>query len=198
MLQALRLTQQTPLASGAARHVYAHPGQPGVLVKVMRSDLTRARAARVRTAIHREIHAYVDAHLRAAGPLPFLQTILGFAHTDLGLGLLVEAVTDENGALGPTLTALLHSKRYAAEHAAALAVFIHQIQAAPVVAADINSNNLVFTRSPDGIPRFVLVDGLGDKILIPFGRLSAFLNQRQKRKRIERLRRYVASGGTKR
>lgn len=192
----LQLTRQAPLASGSGRHVYAHPEQPGVLIKVIRPDLTRARAARVRTAIHRKIHAYVDVHLRESAPLPFLQTVLGFVNTDLGLGLLVEAVTDENGALGPTLTALLHSKRYSAEHAAALAEFIRRIQASPVIAADINSHNLVFTRSPDGIARFVLIDGLGDKTLIPFGRLFPFLNRRQKRKRIERLLRYVANGGT--
>lgn len=158
----------------------------------MGPDLSHARAVRVRIAIHREIHADVDTQFLETRPSPFLQTILGFSRTNLGLSLLVEAVTDESGALRPTLSGLLRSKSCHTEHTRALERFSRDVLASSIVAADINPNNLVFVHSIFGQSRFVLVDGLGDKTINPMGSLFASWNYHPKRRRIARLWRHVA------
>lgn len=195
MSHILALADAKPVAQGSARSIYRHPHNTAWLIKILRPDLSPARRRRVIASLHRELRAYVDVHLAEPGALEFINPIVGLTKTDLGLGLVVSAVLDENEQLAPTLAGLLRSGAFTPEHNAALERTLEAILASSVVAADLNAHNFVCLRNPDGSPRFVLVDGLGDKTLIPFNSFCPALNRHNKRDRIARLRRLVANGG---
>ena len=116
-----------------------------------------------------------------------VQRIVGFAETDLGFGLVVEAAKDRQGRLAPTLERLIAEGRFDASALAALKACLDQLMQLPIVLADMHIANFVYAWSERHGDHFVLIDGIGCKNLIPFNRLSPLVNRYAKRRRIERL-----------
>jgi PhoP regulatory network protein YrbL len=57
----------------------------------------------------------------------------------------------------------------------------------PIVLADMHIANFVYGWSEEHGDHFVLVDGIGCKNLIPFNRLSPWVNRYSKSRRVQRL-----------
>jgi hypothetical protein len=196
----LALQHLDPIARGSSRLVYEHPQRPDLLVKVMRPKHLEARygegAAWFRrrrrydpyVLFLREIREYVAAYASHGQSLPIAQKVRGLVETDLGLGLLVEAVRGADGALAPTVAKLISTGAYDESAAAALERFLAELLESDIVVADLHERNMVYACDRDGATRFVMIDGLGSTTLIPFKSLSRTLNRRSKLKRIKRLR----------
>ena len=196
----LKLKDQTPLAQGASRLVFEHPDDPDLIVKVIRPEVVddrfenntkwykkRRRFGRFISYI-REIQEFRAVSQSSNANAPFLQRIVGFARTDMGLGLVLEAVKWNDGTLAPTLRMLVHSGRYDATAEQALEDFFKALLDSPVIISDLNMANLVYTHSEGRGHHFVMIDGIGNNSLIPLKSLSRRINRNSKLGRFNYLR----------
>lgn len=164
----IQLAHLDPLTSGGTRLVYPHPERPDRLIKVVKRDAGRFVARFQVTRQLRELREYIrilgkpdDALIR------HLPEISGLVATDLGFGLSVAAVRGADGGLAPTLSRLLAETRVTPHHRRLLVTFFERLQASSAIVGDLNPGNLVLGHDPQGYEYFALVDGLGDKTLVP-------------------------------
>ena len=196
----LNLKNQKPLAQGASRLVFEHPDDPDLIVKVIRPDVVedrfghntkwykkRRRFGRFISYI-REIQEFLAVSQDSDVGAPFLQRIVGFACTDMGLGLVLETVKWTDGTLAPSLRQLVHSGRYDTAAEQSLEDFFEALIDSPVIISDLNMANLVYTHTEDRGYYFVLIDGIGNNSLIPLKSLSRRMNRKSKLGRFKKLR----------
>ncbi len=197
----LRLAQTEPLAVGHLRKVYQHPLERDFVVKVMREDAVEARwgaggrwykklvRARQYAGYVRELKEYIAAQARfAAGNAPIARMV-GLAETDLGLGLVSEKVRGTDGGLAPTLAALYAREGgFDARIESDLERFLAGLLACNVIVGDMHAWNIVHGADSRGGPRFVLIDGFGEKHVLPRSSMSRRLNAWNTRKLFRRMR----------
>ncbi len=197
MPQAVVLRKLSPLAKGGSRYVYRHPENPAHLIKVIRPEVIEDRFGkgthwykRLRRfgkylSYHREVQEFLAVHAATDETPDFLQRVIGFAETDLGLGLVIEGVFSEDGALSPSLGDLLKEHRYTDEIRDRLEACFEQILNSPVILSDLNVGNFVYVEHED---RFVMIDGMGNANPLGLKGLSQRFNRRAKLKRFQRFR----------
>ncbi len=197
----MRLAGHRPVANGKWRLVYEHPDGSGRLVKVPRTD-TEARVSAGSPRGLRRLHRYYIGpvmlrrelaeyrRMQAAPPEErrFLQQFLGLVATDLGPGLVVAAVRTPSGELAPTLQRLLDEGHDPGRWRGDLEAFLDWFRTSAVVTRDFRPKNLVHDAA-NGC--FVLIDGLGDRTLLPFCAWSPARNRRHKAKAAQGLMRRV-------
>jgi len=208
MKEFLVLSEQRPAAVGKQRWVFVHPNDPDLIVKVPTPDYVHRRSGKggrwykkwgKRRSRSRHFLVYLrelKEHfaVRASGasvPL-HMQTLLGFAETDMGMGLISRAVRASNGELAPTLQSLLQNELFDEGAREQLNLFFAWLLDSPVIVGDLNVANIVYGYSEGSGHHFVVVDGLGEKNLVPFNSLSRHLNRRSKLRKIARLERRIA------
>lgn len=195
----LNLKDREPLTHGRSRLVFEHPDDPDLLVKVIRPEVVedrfgsntkwykkRRRFGKFISYI-REIQEYLAVRARREEDAPFLQRIVGFARTDMGLGLVLEAVKRADGSLAPNLAELIRTRSYDTEAQGALTVFLDQLLNSEVIISDLNLGNIVYAHSEKHGHYFVLIDGIGNNSLLPFKAISARINRNSKRGRFKKL-----------
>jgi hypothetical protein len=208
----LELRTLTPVARGKQRYVFVHPADPGLIVKVPTERYVRSRAgqggkwykkwhksltrSRHNLIFLREIKEHLA--LRAAdNELPHhVQDTVGFVETDLGMGVVTRAVRGRTGELAPTLLGLLQTGHFTSEARGKLEAFFAWLLDSPVVVGDLHAGNLLYGYAEGIGEHFVIVDGLGEKNLIPLNSLSGRANSWSKARRIKRLRRQIAAHPT--
>jgi hypothetical protein len=131
--------------------------------------------------------------LRAENPNPpdFLEKVVGFADTDLGLGYVVRAERDRDGRYAQTLAALIHSEGFDSKAREELDIFFASLRSTPAIVGDLTARNVAWAYTPERGEHFVLIDGLGDKGWPPFQRIR-WVARRTKERHIARIERQVA------
>jgi hypothetical protein len=198
-MRIIELGNAVPVASGSTRDVYVHPDDDGLLIKVVPPAVIEKRYGRDRPwyktprryrhfmSYLREVREQIPLRAQGGAHPASVQRIVGFAETDLGLGLVVAAAKDRHGQLAPTLERLIAEGRFDAAARADLMACLDELMALPIVVADLHFRNLVYAWSEAHGDHFVLIDGIGCKNLVPLNRLSPLLNRYTKRQRIEYL-----------
>jgi hypothetical protein len=110
-----------------------------------------------------------------------VETPYGFVQTDKGLGLVVEKIISPNGR-GITLHELCREKQFTEKHAQALDLFFDQCCDLHIVYGEVNIAGIMYTEQRHNKPEFVLVDGMGEKLLIPLRAMSKRINAKNVRK----------------
>lgn len=196
------------LARGQLRDIYQHPEMEDALIKVIRPDRVdphgnvvgwsrrkffTERRFGVYITFQREFREAFKAarrlYERPDLALPFARP-LGVALTERGLGLIVEKLTAPDGTLAPSVKQLLKEGHFSLRHREALGRFFRLSAERHIVFGDLNAGNLVFVEDDAG-GRFVAIDGIGEKTLIPVHELSRYLNARKLRRMQRRLNTYV-------
>ncbi len=196
----LQLKNLEPLTHGRSRLVFEHPDDPDLLVKVIRPEVVddrfgnntkwykkRRRFGKFISYI-REIQEFLAVRETQDHDAHFLQRIVGFARTDMGLGLVMEAVRWTDGSLAPNLATLINTDRLDDTANKALDQFLDEILNSNVIISDMNLGNIVYTFSENRGHYFVLIDGIGNNSLLPFKAISQRINRRSKLGRFKYLR----------
>ncbi len=201
----IRLQGAEIIAAGNTRDVYRHPQDPALLIKVIRPSAIekrygrgapwykfRRRRYRHLIAVLREVREQIAVQATGDAHPRFLQKIVGFAETDFGMGLVVEAVRSRDGGYAPTVATLANKGLIDATMTKALDRFLDEVVASPAIVADLNPFNVVYADAPPEAPHFVLIDGIGHKNLIPLERMSTAINRWSKVRKVARFRAILA------
>lgn len=194
------LSNREPVASGSRHLVYQHPDERNLLIKVQRA-VPPPRWYKLHRRLYgpsigfaREIREQLLVwSLRDRHP-EFLNRIIGICETDVGIGMMVERLEDEDGNLAQNLTAIIRNGHFDAEKKSALAAFLDQIMDSPLYFDDLNAANIVHAFDQrQQRHRFVLVDGVGHKTLIPVARFISALERRRRKGQLHLLQSEIAS-----
>ena len=198
---ALRLADATPIASGQVRRIFEHPLDSRLLIKILRRDAIERRWSgrlraykRLARALHygghvRELKEYIAACARHPDRSAPIARTIGVVETDLGLGLVAEKVVGPDATLAPTL-----ATRYASEGGFSdvlerdLEALLENLLACNVIVGDMHAWNIVYGSDSRGGPRFVLIDGFGEKLAIPLTSMSRRFNAHNTRRLYRRMR----------
>ncbi|MFY2824349.1 YrbL family protein [Ruegeria sp. MALMAid1280] len=196
-LQLLQLSDQDLLAKGGHRNVYACPGQPELLIKVTRPR-TRPNRSFSKRLIRRilpdsafrnalkELECEMKAALKSGNDiaqLPLARSF-GVVQTDVGPGVVVERIQSEDGELAHHLLWMSKQHLLNDEILADLNSFVQKLFQFQVVGRDIHEQNIVY--GVRGQARmFLLIDGYGERNLIPLRSLSRRLNDRSLNKQMQ-------------
>ncbi|WLD59443.1 PhoP regulatory network YrbL family protein [Salinispirillum sp. LH 10-3-1] len=202
----LALRDQAHVAKGTTRLIYEWPGDHSRLIKVHKrwqpseNDGAWVRWFKAhedwflfRTGILRELNVYLRTRYDDWQSLnEHIAPILGLVDTDLGLGFVITAVRDAQGGLAPTARQLLRSEQMTAERAVKLQALVSLIEDSPWVIGDLNLDNIVLSEA--GLPheKFMLIDGLGERTLLPVQHWLPWARQRQKKRFAAKVRRRLA------
>lgn len=201
----LELSKFQPLALGHQRAIYQHPAAANLVIKTMRPEsvarrwngpekwLKRLPRTRQYVGYLRETREYIAAHVRADADPP-LARIAGLVETDVGLGLVCEKVLGLDGQMAPTLfQCWLDHGGEPPWAARALADFLDGLLRHNVIVGDLNAANLVYGSDSRGGPRILMVDGFGEKALVPLSSMSRRFNRHAILRRYRRLLRDLAT-----
>jgi len=140
-----------------------------------------------------EISEYVTTTTRPSGvwQVPMAR-IVGVAQTSLGLGLVVEKITDEAGNMAPTVTDLAKKGLVDDALKAQLDEFFDDLADAHDVVHDMSTSNIAVGLNADGKRGLYLIDGFGVLPLIPLYAWSKRLNRRRLMRKYAELRESLA------
>jgi len=187
----VRVSDLVPLTGGKVREIYAFPGRSDLLIKVKtehanikRHKLAKRLAWRVfKDAQYRNMLKEIECEMKVAmkvgaqienSPLP---RMLGVVQTDRGSGLVVEKILGDENGLARHLNALCQRQSLTEVMLDQLNRFVARIYDLQIVARDIHAKNIVYgQRGAD--TGFFLVDGYGERNLVPLRTLSRNLNNR--------------------
>ena len=185
------------LGQGTQKIVFEHPADSDKIIKIMNPkhatvDGARARQHHLRAhrsqgiykQFRRELLQYLQLCKSSYTKLTYtfpIETVYGLIGTDQGLGLVTEKITSPNGSV-MSVYDLNEDNSFDQTHANALDKFFDECCNLHVVFGEVNIAGIMYTEQRHGIPEFVLVDGIGDKLLIPFRSMSKTINSRNVRK----------------
>lgn len=181
------------IGEGTVKHVYQHPCESCRVIKIIKPELVNgagrfAKHGALKGNLHqgvyrqfrREIIQYLQLCKQTYSNKTFLfpmETPYGFVHTDQGLGLVVEKIVAPCGK-GRSLEDLAKSSGLELKHHRALAAFFDECVRLHLVFGEVNYAGLMYTEERRGRPEFVLVDGIGEKLLIPMRSWFPSINAR--------------------
>jgi len=189
----LDLSGNEPLFYGTTRRVYRHPQDPALLVKVpSRQEEERRRANRPAwkqrfkpTGIAnitnlREMAEIIRLNPEALPCPPHIFCFIGLVATNYGWGQVVKAETEASGAYAPTLESIAQDS---ARYQKPLEQFITWAKTTPAVFIDLEPWNCVLAKRK-GEQQIVLIDGIGEKTIIPFRTYFPSLNSKKNARQI--------------
>mgnify|MGYP003632331679 CR=1 FL=1 len=185
------------LGEGTQKLVFDHPESTDKVIKIMKPENSTPDGARVgqhylrahrSQGIYRQFRRELIQYLQLCKSnfneknytFP-IETVHGFVGTDLGLGLVTEKIVSPSG-LPKTLSYISRNSEFTPKHAKALDDFFDSCCCLHIVFGEVNIAGIMYTEERRGIPEFVLIDGIGDKLIIPFRSMSKTINTRNVRK----------------
>lgn len=170
-----------PFARGGGRDFYVHPGDPGLCVKVAREG--RSPAERLRQEPwwkrwRKPAHKYDDSlrdyrtlkALELSGDAAIWQCLPrlhGWVETDRGRGLVTDLIRDADGSVSRSLLDYLRIHGHDDRVRAVVDEFARARGARPVPARSLFPDNIAAQVRDDVTLRLVVIDGLGNAVVIP-------------------------------
>lgn len=195
------------VANGGRCFVFRYPGDDHLLIKVanpkfLRRNRLKDRLIRRIPAINRyRLSKCYIRELIESVRLKFtdhdasvisLQQVVGLVDTNYGFGLVVRAERDKEGRYAKTLKTLIQTRQFNTEIQQKLETFCQMLAHCDVAISDCAPPNVVYAYHETEGYHFVLIDGIGEKTLIPILRLSAYLRKKSRLTQIKRLKQRVA------
>ena len=176
----LMFTDDDLVGAGSKRKVYRNQKYDNFLFKKQRplselelkSDFKGFLLNRFPTLIDhmlkKEYRAYIHACVKRTSDFEEapVSKLYGFAHSNIGVVQIVEKVSLDGKAVGPTLTALHQDGELTDARLALLNGLAQTLLAWNIPMHDLTGNNIVLGKRGEK-EKFVCVDGIGDIHLIP-------------------------------
>jgi hypothetical protein len=188
------LSDKKPLAKGGEKIVFQHPESDDLLIKVWQDryldDLRKRHSIlsrHLRTPKYSALLNEVVEHVavRELGEYSgYMQNLYGFVDTDMGLGIVVEAVRDKQGNLAKTLNEIVESG-ITEVHQRAFDDLMEWLYATHVVVRDYSLKNVVWDELNN---QFVIIDGIGSRPVPSLRTFSKRYNRYSTKKKINKLR----------
>ncbi|MEE4118836.1 MAG: YrbL family protein [Paracoccaceae bacterium] len=177
------LVPERAIARGSERSVFDWPEEPGLLIKVLHANALRrdARGEMTDPVWCRERHSWLMARAYAArtGRPPPVAEVIARLPTAAGSLHVVRKVADCEGRIGPTLHRLAAENRVGEAEIDRLNALVADLMASGIAVHDARAANFVFEAGPGRAGRFVLVDGFGDRAVVPLRSWLPFLARRR-------------------
>lgn len=195
----LSLNETLFVAKGQRCLVYQHPEYVNLLIKVINPQFKDRNNLKTRLlkrfpAINRYrlskcyIREFIESmRLRINEqytPPSCLQKVVGFVDTNFGLGLVVHAERGRDGEYAQTLKAFIQTNQFDQHIQNKLETFYQSLAECDVSVSDCCPRNIVLAYNEREGEHFVLIDGIGEKNLIPFLRMSSHLRKKSRLKQI--------------
>ncbi len=171
------LTGQVPLRTSQNYEIFQHPEMDGALLKVRVDEPKRnhliPRYAEWRYGNlrqwNREANEYLAALHRGCPEIERLAKFMGYAPTSRGPAIVVEKMTGPDGDLAPSL----HAEMVAANGDADvlrklrddLLELLDDLERGRIIVGDMGIGNIVRAQERGG--KLVVIDGLGERVLLP-------------------------------
>jgi len=193
-----RLADATPIATGHVREVYQHPDDNDLLIKVISSASIEerwnqapwyrrlARSGPYKDFV-REFREYVTGVYTGGYDTSPIARVVGLEMTDIGLGQIVEKVRTTDGKLAPTLHDWVARDGFSATVQSELEQFYARLLSHNTIAADLHAWNVVYGEDSRGGPRLVMIDGFGEKNIVPHCSMNRAHNASRTKKKYERM-----------
>ena len=196
MAKDLVLCSVPPVAKGGERDVYVHPQNSEWLVKVYHQRfydvhlkkypiIMRLRRLKRYWSLVNELIEFIGIREDQNVETKYLQTIVGLADTDQGIGMIVNAVLSEDGGLASTLKSLVENGEYQPRHVEALEKLFQWMDETHIIIRDFSLDNLVWDYKQQC---FVIIDGIGSKATLSLRSFSKVYNLHANKKRITKFR----------
>ncbi|MGH1439316.1 MAG: YrbL family protein [Cellvibrionaceae bacterium] len=201
----IKLKDTEYVGKGGEKIVYFHPEDKSKLIKVINPDYikfmkkNRSLTYRLRRLTHywffsNMIIEHIASREEDIENKRFLQNITGFVDTDMGFGVVVDAVRKLDGSIGDSLGDIIKQKRYTEKHENALNDFLSWMLNVHIIIRDLWLDNLIWSEENE---HFVLVDGIGGRYLPTLRSYWRKYNLRGNKKRADKLKsrveRFLAS-----
>lgn len=193
----LNLDKQKKIGQGTVKDVYAYPDSDVLVIKVIKPRLVaedggfekhgkfkRSINQGIYRQFRREIIQYLELCKKYYHQIDIvfpMEIPYGLVPTSQGLGLVVEKIQSPGGK-AQTLEDISLAGEVESKHYEALDDFFQNCAHMHVVFGEVNYAGLMYTESRTGKPEFVLVDGIGEKLLIPVRSWFKSVNTRYIRK----------------
>ncbi|WP_419739727.1 YrbL family protein [Ruegeria sp.] len=171
------LTGQVPLRTSQNYEIFQHPEMDGALLKVRVDEPKRnhliPRYAEWRYGNlrqwNREANEYLAALHRGCPEIERLAKFMGYAPTSRGPSIVVEKMTGPDGDLAPSLHAEMVAANGDADVLrklrADLLELLDDLERGRIIVGDMGIGNIVRAQERGG--RLVVIDGLGERVLLP-------------------------------
>ena len=195
------------IGAGTIKNVFENPDNKNQLIKIIQPVIVGSNGGFAKhgwlkrnlyQGIYRQFRRELIQYLQLCknhygdGLFTFpIETPYGLIATDQGLGLITERIIAPDGQ-GWTLEALARDTQLQLKHYQALDRFFDDCVRLHIVFGEVNIAGIMYTESRSGRPEFVLVDGIGEKLLIPIRAMSARISGRYVRKVQRRILAQVA------
>lgn len=201
----ISLTHETPFAVGDHKAVYIHPNDSSLLIKVVHEAGLEALKAKYPWSMKFRrlpnywefLHEMVE-HLAVRELMSpaesYIENVIGLVDTDLGVGMIVEAIRSPTGEVAPTLRNLIQGNTFKQKHEDALNEILDWIVNTNVIIRELTTTNMVWN---DTTQRFVIIDGIGSKPLLTLRSFSKRYNKRSNFKKSQKLKMWVQEGLSK-
>jgi len=185
------LSKSSMIASGGEKMVFNHPDSDDFLIKVWKPQhfewlkkryplLTRFRRFPRYISLLNEVTEYV-ALSEYCDNDSYLQGFHGFVRTDLGPGVVVEAVRDNEGNLAKSLYQLIGAGEYGDRQRQAVNELVEWLEGNYIIIRDFTLHNVVWNAISG---HFVIIDGIGSRPILSMRQLSTRYNRYTMQKKI--------------
>ncbi|WP_170482582.1 YrbL family protein [Ruegeria arenilitoris] len=192
------LSNRTVLRESQNYKIYDHPHFEGVLLKV-RIDKPRDRFFKRYSTIRygnlrqwqREANEYLAALNRGCPEIERLAAFYGYAKTSEGPAIAVEKMTGADGNLAKTVSDEL--RQFSKEDPRRKALMkeldelLTDLENGRILVGDISRQNIV--RAQERAGKMVVIDGLGERTLLPLTVISDWAFRKSAARRRERMMR---------
>ena len=193
-LQMIDLNDATPLRDSQNYEIYDHPLYPGVLLKV-RTDKPKNRLIKRYSEFRygnlrqwsREANEYLAALSRGCPEIWRLAGFLGYAVTSKGPAIAVEKMTGPDGGLAQTfaqeIAQIPRGDPKRTELLQELGELLDDLERGQIIVGDLGRQNIVRAQERGG--KLVVIDGVGERVLLPLTLISnrAFRFQSARRRK---------------
>lgn len=190
------LSNSIPLRASQNYCIYDHPDLDGALLKV-RVDKPKSRLFKRYSEFRygnlrqwaREANEYLAALSRGCPEIWRLAGFLGYAVTSEGPGICVEKMTGPDGNLAPSFAQELQQAPKGSPERAKLLKemdeLLRDLERGRIIVGDISRQNIVRAQERDG--QLVVIDGVGERVLLPLTLISQVAFRVQSARRRKRL-----------